>query len=68
MKSSDASPNSFTRYSVPREGGKKCVDCEKEFAEDNINCMKDIPMTYVSFIINEITGSEKKEQEELLSY
>ena len=32
----------------------------KEFVEDNIYCIKDILMTYVSFIINEITGSEEK--------
>ena len=34
----------------------------------NINCMKDIPMTYVSLIMNDMTGSEKKKQEALLSY
>jgi len=39
---------------------EKIVLIMKEFVEDNIYCIKDILMTYVSFIINEITGSEEK--------
>jgi hypothetical protein len=42
VKSSDAPPKSFTRavYSVSRKGGKKCVDSEGDFLEDNNNCKK----------------------------
>jgi hypothetical protein len=61
VKSSDASANIFTppAYSVSRKVGKSVLVMKETLWKNNRNFVKDVPMTYVNFIIIVIVSQKK---------
>jgi hypothetical protein len=61
-KPRSTSAKSFRRpaYSISRKGGKCVLIMKDTLWKNNLNCVKDVPMIYINFIISVTIVFEKK--------